>query len=419
MASKIINTNEKKKEIDEIKNKLKNFIKKIDQKNKITEEDFNLYIKIKKENKISPLMLYILEKAIEKYNNNSINNNIEKVGFGKFPGITSSREKNNKKYFDSKDAFVLYASFPEEFIGEFWKKHQLLADLLGVNPIKEVLNSKLQLSKNSKTSISNKTEEDNNQQFYKLSLGANFEFNSLKYLLYGIKEYVNLPRIVFYPIIDYIEYEEIDSIIFVKEMKNNLGKYYENFKSINLENPDNRKNFELNNNDLVFIEASFDIEDKKKKIHDFFVKILSFIFLLENIKLIDNINNYKIRPIILYNNNYNIKNDTIDKIKKSINSIKITIKKLNNTKFEEIYENVQIIYCWPTMPLLNNIITQRDLNKKIEKANIEINNLKEKINNLENKIYPKNKINSNFKIIIIIIIIGFIMIIKGNITIKI
>ena len=364
-------------------------------------------------------MLYILEKAIEKYNNNSINNNIEKVGFGKFPGITSSREKNNKKYFDSKDAFVLYASFPEEFIGEFWKKHQLLADLLGVNPIKEVLNSKLQLSKNSKTSISNKTEEDNNQQFYKLSLGANFEFNSLKYLLYGIKEYVNLPRIVFYPIIDYIEYEEIDSIIFVKEMKNNLGKYYENFKSINLENPDNRKNFELNNNDLVFIEASFDIEDKKKKIHDFFVKILSFIFLLENIKLIDNINNYKIRPIILYNNNYNIKNDTIDKIKKSINSIKITIKKLNNTKFEEIYENVQIIYCWPTMPLLNNIITQRDLNKKIEKANIEINNLKEKINNLENKIYPKNKINSNFKIIIIIIIIGFIMIIKGNITIKI
>lgn len=60
MASKIINTNEKKKEIDEIKNKLKNFIKKIDQKNKITEEDFNLYIKIKKENKISPLMLYIL-----------------------------------------------------------------------------------------------------------------------------------------------------------------------------------------------------------------------------------------------------------------------------------------------------------------------------------------------------------------------
>ena len=158
---------------------------------------------------------------------------------------------------------------------------------------------------------------------------------------------------------------------------------------------------------------------KKKKIHDFFVKILSFIFLFENIKLIDNINNYKIRPIILYNNNYNIKNDTIDKIKKSINSIKITIKKLNNTKFEEIYENVQIIYCWPTMPLLNNIITQRDLNKKIEKANIEINNLKEKINNLENKIYPKNKINSNFKIIIIIIIIGFIMIIKGNITIKI
>jgi hypothetical protein len=281
MASKIINTNEKKKEIDEIKNKLKNFIKKIDQKNKITEEDFNLYIKIKKENKISPLMLYILEKAIEKYNNNSINNNIEKVGFGKFPGITSSREKNNKKYFDSKDAFVLYASFPEEFIGEFWKKHQLLADLLGVNPIKEVLNSKLQLSKNSKTSISNKTEEDNNQQFYKLSLGANFEFNSLKYLLYGIKEYVNLPRIVFYPIIDYIEYEEIDSIIFVKEMKNNLGKYYENFKSINLENPDNRKNFELNNNDLVFIEASFDIEDKKKKYMIFLLKFYRLFFCLK------------------------------------------------------------------------------------------------------------------------------------------
>ena len=45
--------------------------------------------------------------------------------------------------------------------------------------------------------------EYNNNEFYKFSFGSNFEYNSLHFLLYGIREFINLPRIVFYPLFDF------------------------------------------------------------------------------------------------------------------------------------------------------------------------------------------------------------------------
>ena len=80
---------------------------------------FKLFHKIYIDNQISPLMIFILENAIAKYNGNSIDNELENIGFGKFPGINNIREENNIAYFDSKEALVLYVSVPEKFIENF------------------------------------------------------------------------------------------------------------------------------------------------------------------------------------------------------------------------------------------------------------------------------------------------------------
>ena len=71
-------------------------------------------------------------------------------------------------------------------------------------------------------------------------------------------------------------------------MKPKLDKYYSNFKSIDLDNfiginkvikldPNsiveynkNRKEFKLNENDLVFIETTFEFENNKNKADKFF-----------------------------------------------------------------------------------------------------------------------------------------------------
>ena len=121
----------------------------------------------------------------------------------------------------------------------------MLDDLLSLNPYKRVLSSKLNLvtseiskSKTNDSQTSNNsikksyssqnsyTEMDknkNNKVFYKLSLGENLEFNSLLFLRHGIKAYTNLPRIIFYPLVDYKDYKEIDSSFLVKEMKTDLN----------------------------------------------------------------------------------------------------------------------------------------------------------------------------------------------------
>ena len=119
------------------------FINKVKNKNEIKIEDFNLYHKIQKNNEISPLMLYILQESIKKYNDFSVNNGIIDTGFAQFPGLTDKEIENNKIYFNSSNSFVLYSTFSEEFIGKFWSNHQLLSELLGINPIEQVISTSL------------------------------------------------------------------------------------------------------------------------------------------------------------------------------------------------------------------------------------------------------------------------------------
>ena len=57
-------------------------------------------------------MIFILENAINKYNNiDDINTGFENAGFGYIPGITNQEIDNNKLYFNSEKAYVLYAIF--------------------------------------------------------------------------------------------------------------------------------------------------------------------------------------------------------------------------------------------------------------------------------------------------------------------
>ena len=431
---------------------VKKFFENIESKKEIDIKDFNLYKKIKKDNLISPLMIFILQNAIDKYNNKieEVCEGFEGTGFGQFPGISNKEIENNKTYFCSEKARVLYATFSEEFIGLFWNNHQLLKDLLHINPDKTVLSSELKLaeiektknkssssfisvssnsnSKKNKKGLNNESpenEEDkrnriNNKEFNKLSKGANFEYNTLHFLLYGIKNYINFPRIVFYPVVNYMDYEEIDSAFLVKEMKN-LELYYSNFRSIDINNCENeRKAFKLEQNDIVFIEATFELDSKGDKVLDFMKKIIKFISLYQDIGLINNLNDYNIKPIVLYNNNYNLNENNLNNIKTAIDLIKKIIEKYNNDKLEEIYKNLQIIYCWPTIPIVNNITTYKHLSQKFEifkkeyeeninnlKINYEQNNnnLKNEIKQLKklihrrtyNKYYYNNYRNNNYK----------------------
>ena len=64
--------------------------------------DFYLYKKIKVNNQISPLMIFILENAINKFNKIcEINIGFENAGFGYFPGITNQGKDYNLLYFNS------------------------------------------------------------------------------------------------------------------------------------------------------------------------------------------------------------------------------------------------------------------------------------------------------------------------------
>ena len=90
----------------------------------------------------------------------------------------------------------------------------------------------------------------------------------------------------------------------VEEMKPNLDKYYSNFKSIDLdkfidnnkvikldqnsvvEYNKNRKEFKLNENELVFIKTTFEYESNKNKVYKFLLKIIKFISLYIDISLL-------------------------------------------------------------------------------------------------------------------------------------
>ena len=277
-------------------------------------------------------------------------------------------------------------------------------------------------NENDSLSSEDKLNESNNKEYYKLSLGANFEYNALHFLLYGVNELINLPRIIYYPIVNFTDYEEVDNAFIIKEMKPNLDRYYLNFKYIDLDDfnnnkeidlnkkalikyNNNRKGFNLKKNDLVFIETTFEFETKKNKVNQFLKKIIRFIFLYIDIGKIKNLNDYTIKPIILYNNDYNLTQTNFNNIKSAIEEIKIVILNLKITKFEktklnEIYNNLQIIYCWPTIPIFNNSISYNELkekDQKIEEYGKEIENLKMENEQFKMKIEKYIKENNEYK----------------------
>ena len=96
-----------------------------------------------------------------------------------------------------------------------------------------------------------KLNESNNKEYYKLSLGANFEYNALHFLLYGVDKLINLPRIIYYPIANFIDYEEIDNVFIIEEMKPHLDRYYLNFKYVDLDDFNNNKETNLNLKALI------------------------------------------------------------------------------------------------------------------------------------------------------------------------
>ena len=50
-------------------------------------------------------------------------------------------------------------------------------------------NSNKDISSNNELNEEEKIQKSNNKEYYKLSLGANFEYNALHFLLYGIKKF--------------------------------------------------------------------------------------------------------------------------------------------------------------------------------------------------------------------------------------
>ena len=84
------------------------------------------------------------------------------------------------------------------------------------------------------------------------------------------------------------------------------------------------------------METTFELDTKKNKIYDFMVKICAFIKLYENIGLLKSLNEYTIKPIVLYNNNYYLTKENIKDIENSIQQIKETIPKLENSKKLEV-----------------------------------------------------------------------------------
>ena len=63
-------------------------------------------------------------------------------------------------------------------------------------------------------------------------------------------------------------------------------------------------------------------------------KIVKLIHLYMNKNLITSLNDYKIKPLVLYNNNYHLKDKIILSIKDSIDDFKKYISKFKNNKFE-------------------------------------------------------------------------------------
>ena len=283
--------------------------------------------------------------------------------------------------FNSDDAFVFYVSYNEDLISKFYSEKQSLQELLNTNEFKTYIDnengrpSDLKLdnldniSIKSDSFVPNEAEEVKNEFFHNkayLSLlsGHNFEVNCITFLLNGLKKIKYLPRVVFYPIIKDIDMEEIDSAFIVEDLIDKPKDYFHNFQSIDFKSNTSLKRNEIviKKNDLIFVEIVF-CHPSKEKLKEFMEKIIKFLKLYDNANII-NITEYSVRPILIFDNNYVLKTNEYNILKNALIEFKNSNK--NFIKVDEIVDNMQICYVWPTLSIYNKFVTTNELKSKID-----------------------------------------------------
>ena len=353
---------------------------KIKAKEYIDKKFFNIFNKIENSNSINPLFVHILKLGLNKYNNMGKCPDIYTVGFDKFPGLTIKEKRRNQLVFNSDDAFVFYVSYNEDLISKFYSEKQSLQELLNTNEFKTYIDnengpSDLKLdnldniSIKSDSFVPNEAEEVKNEFFHNkayLSLlsGHNFEINCITFLLNGLKKIKYLPRVVFYPIIKDIDMEEIDSAFIVKDLIDKPKDYFHNFQSIDFKSNTSLKRNEIviKKNDLIFVEIVF-CHPSKEKLKEFVEKIIKFLKLYDNANII-NITEYSVRPILIFDDNYVLKTNEYNILKNALIEFKNSNK--NFIKVDEIVDNMQICYVWPTLSIYNKFVTTNELKSKID-----------------------------------------------------
>ena len=353
---------------------------KIKAKEYIDKKFFNIFNKIENSNSINPLFVHILKLGLNKYNNMGKCPDIYSVGFDKFPGLTIKEKRRNQLVFNSDDAFVFYVSYNEDLISKFYSEKQSLQELLNTNEFKTYIDnengpSDLKLdnldniSIKSDSFVPNEAEEVKNEFFHNkayLSLlsGHNFEVNCITFLLNGLKKIKYLPRVVFYPIVKDIDMEEIDSAFIVKDLIDKPKDYFHNFQSIDFKSNTSLKRNEIviKKNDLIFVEIVF-CHPSKEKLKEFMEKIIKFLKLYDNANII-NITEYSVRPILIFDNNYVLKTNEYNILKNALIEFKNSNK--NFIKVDEIVDNMQICYVWPTLSIYNKFVTTNELKSKID-----------------------------------------------------
>ena len=353
---------------------------KIKAKEYIGKKFFNIFNKIENSNSINPLFVHILKLGLNKYNNMGKCPDIYSVGFDKFPGLTIKEKRRNQLVFNSDDAFVFYVSYNEDLISKFYSEKQSLQELLNTNEFKTYIDnengpSDLKLdnldniSIKSDSFVPNEAEEVKNEFFHNkayLSLlsGHNFEVNCITFLLNGLKKIKYLPRVVFYPIVKDIDMEEIDSAFIVKDLIDKPKDYFHNFQSIDFKSNTSLKRNEIviKKNDLIFVEIVF-CHPSKEKLKEFMEKIIKFLKLYDNANII-NITEYSVRPILIFDNNYVLKTNEYNILKNALIEFKNSNK--NFIKVDEIVDNMQICYVWPTLSIYNKFVTTNELKSKID-----------------------------------------------------
>ena len=397
---------------------LKILKEKVRAKEYINKEFFNIVNNIKYPHSIDPLFYHIFKLALNKYNKIAECSDINMVRFSEFPGITDKEKKRNQIDFGSNDAYVLYVSYNEHLIKKFDLNKKLLPDSLDINNFDNIDEKEIDLNQIDSDNLSEKfnksdsfSDNEDNKEDLNLDSELNFEIHCLSFLFKGIKKLIYLPRIVFYPISKSIDMEKIDSAFIIKELISESKDYFKNFEAINLnlKNSLSKKEIKICNNDLIFVEISF-ILPTQERLDDFLNKIIKFIKLYKNANIID-IQKYTIRPIIIIDNDYELKkeeyNCLVNKIKEfyELNKAELEIK------IEDIINNIQLCYIWPNITILNPFLTANDLDNQISSQQNRLSLQQEQL------AYQQKQLNCLKKQIITLLILSISICIFDIITI--